>query len=184
MGFRSDVYVNTEDLREYTSYPLMTMPLTLIKSRRCSIFKRKSFTNFYEELLFTTNGESIIQMYEYIKNNLSYDLNMVWGNLLRAENFLNIKKWMHFNHVLPKDHKIINGKKYKVALIYHLYFDDLIDESFLYISNMPSYAHVYVTTDTKEKKAKIEERLKISAFQKETVILVENRGRGMSAHFL
>jgi rhamnosyltransferase len=183
MGFKSDVYVNTEDLREYTSYPLMIMPLTLIENRRCPIFKRKSFTNFYEEILCSTIGEPIIQMYEYIKNNLSYDLNMVWDNLLRVENFSNIKKRLHLNYALPKDCKIINGRKYKAALIYHLYFDDLIDESFSYISNMPSYADIYITTDTEKKKALIMKKAE-SVKKTVQVVLVENRGRDFSSLFV
>jgi rhamnosyltransferase len=180
MGFKSDVYVNTEDLREYTNYPLMCMPLTLIKDRRCPIFKRKSFTNFYEELLWTTNGEPTVQMYDYIKNNTSYDLNMVWDNLLRLEDFSNIKNRMHLNYVLSKDHKIMNGKKYNTALIYHIYFEDLIDEALSYVSNMPSYADIYITTDTEKKKALIMKKAEILK-RTVTIILVENRGRDVSS---
>jgi rhamnosyltransferase len=180
MGFKSDVYVNTEDLREHTDYPLMTMPLTLIRDRRCPIFKRKSFTYIYKDLVLRSVGEPIIQMYEYIKDNLSYNLNMVWDNLLRAENFSNVKNRMHLNYVLPKDCKITNKKKYKAALIYHIYFDDLIDESFSYISNMPSYADIYITTNTEKKKALIMKKAE-SVKRKVEIIIVENRGRDVSA---
>jgi rhamnosyltransferase len=181
MGYQEDVFVNTEDLREHTRYPLLFMAQELVKNRRCPFIKRKSFCQNYYDILGETLGQSSMELFDYIKNNTSYDVNLIWDNILRLEHMADIKNILHLNYILPCNIIKNNEKKRKIALIFHLYFLDLLENSFGYIDKMPSYAHIYITTDTKEKKTKIEERLKVSVFQKKTVILVENRGRDVSA---
>jgi rhamnosyltransferase len=181
MGYHEDVFVNTEDLREYTRYPLLFMAYELVKNRKCPFVKRKSFCQNYNDLLGETLGRPSLELFDYIKNNTGYDVNLIWDNILRLEHMYDIKNILHLNYILPYDAVKNNKTKKNIALIFHLHFLDLLENSFGYIDKTPSYAHVYITTDTKEKKVRIEERLKRSAFQKKTVILVENRGRDVSA---
>ena len=182
LGFKSDVYIQTDDLKDYTHYPLMIMPLELVKNRRCPVIKRKSFTNEYYEFLNCTTGEPTVELYEYIQNNLDYDLDLIWDNLLRIENMADIKNRMHLNYVLPKFQNLnFEKEKKKVALMLHIYFEDLIDECFHYAENMPYYADIFVTTDTVKKKEKIEKQFKKLNCNKLTVIVIENRGRDVGA---
>lgn len=183
-GFVSDVYVNTDDLKKYTHYPLMIEPLELVKNRRCPVFKRKSFCNEYYEFLNCTTGEPTVELYDFIKKELNYDLNLVWDNLLRVENMADIKNRMHLNYILPKEYYF--NKKHetkRIALIIHIYFSDLIQDTFGYIENMPKYADIYITTDTEEKKKIIEgtyKKLRLQ-FNNMKVIIIQNRGRDISS---
>ena len=182
-GFRSDVYVQTDDLIEYTHYPLMLMPTELVKNRRCPVIKRKSFTNEYYEFLDACLGEPTVELYEYIKNNLDYDLDMIWENLLRTDNMADIKNRMHLNYILPK--RYVNDEKtaksMKIALVMHIYYDDEVDNCFQYAKSMPSNADVFFTTckdDTFEHLVKRVQELKP---RRTKVLKIENRGRDVSS---
>jgi rhamnosyltransferase len=181
MGYQEEVFVNTEDLREHTRYPLLFMVYELVKNRRCPFIKRKTFCQPYYDMLNESLGQSSIELFDYIKNNTDYDINLIWDSILRREHLYDIKNMLHLNYILPYDIIKNNKSKRNIALIFHLYFLDLLESSFYYINRMPSYAHIYITTDTKEKKTKIEERLKASPFSQKNVIVVENRGRDVSA---
>ncbi len=178
-GYKSGLYVETDDLKEYTHYPLMIEPLELIKNRKCPVFKRKSFSNEYYEFLNCTLGEPTVEMYEYIDKNFDYDLDMVWENLLRLENMADLKNRMHFNKVLPRDY-VIGESSYKVALMAHIYFKDQIEYCLNYIQNMPDNCDIYITTDTYDKIEAIQKAVDNRGL-KATIVKVENRGRDVSA---
>jgi rhamnosyltransferase len=182
VGFKHDLYVNTDDLKsDYTYYPLMFYPKELISLRRCPLFKRKSFTNHYRELYDASSGEASIELYDYIKNNTTYDVNMIWDNLLRCENLADIMMRLHLTFILPKNHQTseTNNRK-KVALVFHLYYIDLIEETMSYIRNMPDYSDIYITTDDEEKKNIIDIELQKTNY-KFKIIVIENRGRDISS---
>lgn len=183
-GFRSAVYVDTDDLKKHTHYPLMLTPLELVKNRKCPVIKRKGFFNEYNEFLSATTGEPAIEVYEYIKNNLDYDINLIWDNLLRAEHMVDIKHRMHLNYILPSAYvntSYTASKQDKIALILHVYYEDLIEYCFHYAQSMPEHADIYVTTSSLENKKKIESRFKDLKCNKLTVLQIENRGRDVSS---
>lgn len=182
-GFKSAVYIETDDLKDYTHYPLMIMPLELIKNRRCPIFKRKSFTNEYYEFMNACLGEPTVEMYKYIQDNLDYDLDMVWENLLRTDNMSDIKNRMHLNYVMPYD--IINYPQEKIdkkiALVMHIFFEDQIDYCIKYAASMPLDADVLITTCSPQNVKTIKEMSKTLNPRNVTVVQIENRGRDVSA---
>ena len=71
-------------------------------------------------------------------------------------------------------------KQKGVALIYHFYYEDCLADCLHYAASMPPEADIYITVGNEPKKAMVEK-----AFQdfpnRVTVILVENRGRDVSA---
>jgi rhamnosyltransferase len=181
-GFVSDVYVQTDDLKKYTHYPLMIEPLELIKERKCPVIKRKSFCNEYFEFLNCCLGEPTVEMFEYVQQNTNYDVNMIWDNLLRIENMSDLKNRLHLNYTLPRDLRLANEQiKCRTALMLHIYNTDLIDYCFEYVKSMPNYADVFITTDSEDKKNKIEKKFLNLVCNKFIVLLTENRGRDVSA---
>lgn len=179
-GYKSSVYVDTDDLKDYSEYPLMLYPVELLKNRHCPIFKRKTFFNQYEEFLDVSCGQSAFELYEYLRKNTSYDMNLIWDNLLRTANMYDIKQRMQLNYILPT-YKVENkGFKSKVALFLHIYYEDKIEYCKNYAASMPNYADIYISTSSQENADKIK-----SAFNNIgrdiTVIVIENRGRDVSA---
>lgn len=182
MGFKEDVYCNTEDLREHSRYPLMMMADELVINRHCPYIKRKSFSQNYYDILSETVGQATKRMYEYVEKQTSYNTDLIWNNILRTDHMYDIKNIAQLNYILPD--KVLNSQvnsNRKIALVFHLYFLDLIEISKKYISNMPSYSDIYITTNSKEKKMAIEKAFSDLHFKKIKVITIQNRGRDVSA---
>jgi Lipopolysaccharide biosynthesis protein len=180
-GFKWNVFVDTDDLKETTPYPLLMTPTELVKNRRCPIIKRRSFFHHTADFLNFTTGEPTLELYEYIRNNIDYDINLIWDNILRTDNQIDIKNAMHLNYVLPTDQSKDVAPDRKIALIMHIYFEDLIDYCLRYARSMPPHTDVYITTDTVKKQRLIEEAFKELECSRVEVLLIENRGRDVSA---
>lgn len=183
LGYQSDVYVHTDDLKEVCDYPLMLMPVELIKNRRCPIFKRKSFFNIYEELMDISCGQSTVELYDFLRNETNYDVNLIWDNLLRTANMWDIKQRMQLNYILSRDLAKPLQRQPKVALFQHIYYPEMIPEMREYAARMPVWADLFFTTNTEEKKAAIEAGM-AGLPQKVTVVVVENRGREYAGFFI
>ena len=180
-GFKSGVYVDTDDLREATAYPLMIKPLELVKNRRCPVFKRKSFTGDYFELLESSAGEPTRELYDYLKASRLYDLDMVWENVLRTGNMASVKQRMQLNFVFPQSSEMAGSADARVALVAHVYYPDLAAETLLYAKSMPEDADVYVTVASDEAERAVGEVVGELRPRNVRVIRIENRGRDVSA---
>lgn len=185
-GYRSDVYVNADCLKGYTDYPLMFYPRQLISENRCPIFKRKTFFNYYDEYLDVSCGQPAYELYEYLRTKTNYDVDLIWETILRTAHMADIKDRMQLNYILPTEVELpkTGNPPPKVALFLHLYFLDLLDYCKKYVEAMPPGADIYITTQTEEKKAKIEEGFADLTGYNVKVILAQNRGREISAHFI
>ncbi len=181
-GFVSDIYINTDDLEGYTRYPLMIMADELVINRRCPFVKQKMFSQNYYDIFTDSLGYASIDTLEYIKNHTDYDTNLMWDSVLRKFNMADIKKMMHLNYILPKNVEVNKEDTgLKTALIMHIYYEDLLEETIKYINNMPKSADLIITTPKSELVNIIEERCEKLKFNKLVVLLIENRGRDVSS---
>lgn len=183
-GYKWDVYADTSDLYNHSYCPIIMSPLKLIKDKRCPIIKRRSFFHDYNDFLNFNTGEASVKMMEYIEKNLDYDTNLIWDNILRVQNQADIKRNLHLNYILSSEVTETTknkNKNKKIALIMHIYFEDLVEYCFNYAASMPKYSDIYITTNSKEKKYIIEKIFKKGNFNKVEVIIIENRGRDVSA---
>lgn len=181
LGFKWDVSVNVDELRNYSGYPLMMCPTKLIKEYRCPIFKRRSFFHSKNDYLRNSTGEVVSELYDYIKNETDYDEDYIWEAILRDYHQADIVSNMNLTYILPTNMVYKYKETPKIALIIHLYFPDLLEKSLKYISSMPENADIYITTDTKEKKEEIERVYKNRLRNKFEVRLIKNRGRDVSS---
>lgn len=85
LGYRWDVAVHTEDLEALNDYPLMGMPVELLKERGCPFFKRKNFMT--QRHIYTTcpQGAATKALYDYLRKETDYPTALVMQNLLRTE---------------------------------------------------------------------------------------------------
>ncbi|OKP85719.1 rhamnan synthesis protein F [Paenibacillus sp. P32E] len=181
-GFTWDVYIDTDDLKEHTQAPTTYAPLELLK-RRCPIVKRKVFFDYYDFYLQYNTGEVGLETYDYIRENLDYNVDLIWDNILRTSNQADIKKNMQLNYILPTSYvdKNVEIKNRKVALIMHLYFEDLLQSCYEYAESMPAEADIYITTNTEAKKKSIHEVFDKIKCNRLEVRVIENRGRDVSS---
>ena len=180
-GFKSDSYINSDDLKDFTDHPIIDYPKKIIEEKRCPIFKRRSFFNPYDDFLTRSMGRSSLELFKYIEENTNYDVNLIWDNVLRVENMYDIKNTLHLNYNLPSNYSLLkdNDSK-KIGLFFHIYFEDLIEECFNYASNVPEYVDIFITTDKESKKIKIENKFS-ELKNKVDIKIIENRGRDVSA---
>jgi len=180
-GYKSDVYINTDDLAQCHEYPLMLYALELVKNRRCPVFRRKSFFNIYEEFLDVSCGQSTWELYNYLKNETNYDVGMIWENILRTANMYDIKNRMQLNYILPTVAKLPGDYNAKTALFIHLYDLSVMGTLINYAANMPASADIIITTSSEEKEKKISQAFSTINCHELLIIVVPNRGRDVSA---
>lgn len=186
MGYKWDVYVNTDEYKGITTYPLNFYAKELIVNKRCPIFKRRSFFQNYDYIIANTAGQSAAELFRYLNVSGLYDVDMIWENILRNYNQEDIVRCLQLNYIFSSkntDAKRTSEilRKKKLVLIMHLYFPDLIEEAKSYASFMPKEADVYITTNTLEKKHLIEMVFADLNCSHLEVRVIENRGRDVSS---
>lgn len=159
LGYRWKTYVDSADLEGYTYDPLRDFPRYAVEEQRCPVIKKRSFYHEYGEAMERSGGEASREVLEYIEQELSYDTGLIWKNLLRTQNQADLKKRMHWNFILSSRMKKPSGKKkqnLKLALILHIYYDDLAGYCRSYAENMPEGTDVYVTVPDEEKLQRVQ----------------------------
>lgn len=185
-GFSFDSYVETSDLSEIYYNPLLLCPKRIITEKQCPVFTRKSFSGEYVDIISNTMGNPGRELLEYLENETSYDIDMIWDTILKNDNQQDIYNNLHLNYILDskcsdysKTKRILEKKK--IALVMHLYFMDLLDKSFHYAECFPEYGDIYITTNTEDKRHAIEKAFRTIKCNKFQVRIIENRGRDVSA---
>lgn len=181
-GYRWDVYVNSDALEGFTYDPLRDFPRYLIEQKRCPIMKRRSFFHDYGEALSRSGGEATREALDFVKEHTAYDVSMIWDNLLRLQNQADLKKRMHLNYVLssslPK--KTDLDTRLKVALVLHIYYEELAGYCCKYASNMPEYVDIYVTAPNEEKMSHVKKVFAKLQGHKVEFRIVGNIGRDVA----
>lgn len=185
-GFKWDISVESEALREYVNTPLLECPMQMLSEKKCPIFKRRSFFQDPGSYLEYSAGENVSRLVSYIDNTSEYPMDLIWDTILRKYHQADIIKNLNLVYILPKNDIIepISNSKVnisKIALIFHVYFEDLLTQTFNYIVNMPKIADIYITTDTCEKKSKIKFFAEKSGVENVEIRIIPNKGRDISS---
>ena len=144
LGYKWDTYMDTSEYEGYAYCPVMFYIKDMIERKRCPIIKRRSFFTDYQDYMLNTCGEPSIDAYEYICENVDYDTDLIWDNILRLENLTEISRVMHFNYILPtyaSCQERIDGKTAVFVLIesirhknnYRRYFEAVPEEADVYL---------------------------------------------------
>lgn len=181
IGFTWKVYANFDGAEKFTDFPLMHSPVKMFEGSRCPIFKRRSFFQGYEYLSSASYGDQAKDIIQYLKENTSYDINLIFENILRTCNLFDVKRALNLNYVLSDSIGVESQKKKKIALVMHLYFIDLVDYCYQYALSLPEYTDIYITTNSEEKKQAIMAKFYGKKWNFVQVDVVENRGRGEAA---
>lgn len=144
-GFTWDVYVNTDEYERYAYCPNMFYIKEMIEKKRCPMIKRRSFFTDYSDFLLNSCGETSIDAYEYIRENLDYSEDEIWDNILRLENISDVHRDMHFNYMLPKygngNGRVSEGK---TAVLIAVEWTGRLNWYKRFLKEIPSWADVYL----------------------------------------
>lgn len=163
LGFKSGLSVDMEDMRSYSGYPLMLCPTKLIKERRCPIFKRRMFFHDPRDFMSQTGGEQVRKFWDFLESDTAYDVDLIWETVLKHYHMADVAKNQILTYVLPE--RISDETEYqkaieknKVALVYYLKHEELLEESLELAKAMPPEADVYLVTESdtiKEKSSRV-----------------------------
>ena len=179
-GFKWDTYVNNKVERQYTDYQLMISPLTAIKIDRCPIIKRRSFFQNQDYFLNYTMGEQSLELFNYLKKYTNYNTNLILENLIRSINQADLIRTLGLYYILPTSYTNEKEINCKAAVIMHIYYLDIIEESLKYALNIPKEIDVYITTPHKDKIEIIKKTFK-DVKNRVSFKVIENRGRDISS---
>lgn len=183
-GFRWDTYVNNSAEKNFSEYLLVNAPVKAIVEYKCPVFKRKSFFQKHDDNLHGTMGEAASELLRFLREETTYDTDMIFENIIRTCNMADIIYNLGLLYVLPENVSTgcipDNIEQKKCALIMHIYYLDIIDEAVHYASSMPKGSDIFITTPFEEQKAEIEKMF--SALENKVFVrIIENRGRDVSA---
>lgn len=167
-------------LREIFQNPTVNGALYAISKLKVPILRRKAFFDPNGSIDFCTDIPR--ELIRYISENTQYDCGLIWENLLRTVNLYDLKNWFNWNIVLPTDYARPVKNYQKIAVIFHTYYDDIMQQYYHNIASFPDGTDFYFTTDTEDKIQVLKNLLSpLNARYHLEYRLVENRGRDVSA---
>ncbi len=154
-GFKWAVYADSSDLEGYTLDPLRDFPKYMIEEKRCPFMKKRTFYHEYGEAMERSGGEAASESFKFIRDELDYDIDLIWENLLRTQNMADIKKRLQLNYVISSKYKKSrNNSIKKIALVLHIYYIELAGFCRKYVDSLPDYVDVFITVPD-EKRLKV-----------------------------
>ncbi|MBM7824874.1 rhamnosyltransferase [Arcanobacterium pluranimalium] len=182
LGFKWESYVDTSDLADFTNQPIVFAAKKLLEEKRCPIFKRRSFFHDYDDVLNQSVGNATMDLYEYLRDHTDFDTNLIWNNVLRTLNMADLVRNAKLNYVLSDavTSYDIAASKQRVALILHVYYMDLLEQTLNYACSMPEGSDIIVTVAGEDKAAQVRQACEGLPYNVQ-VRLIENVGRDVSA---
>lgn len=172
--------MDREELRYRSPVPAVYSADVLLADYRIPIIRRKAFYDPNGPLDYCTDVPR--RLMQYISENTDYDSDLIWENLLRTNNLYDLKNWFNWNIILPQDFSHPLQEEKRIAVIFHTYYDDIMEQYFHNIESFPDGTDFYFTTDTEEKIAALRKLLTpLNSRFNIRYRKIENRGRDVSA---
>lgn len=146
-GYKWAVYVDTDRFENYVYSPVMFRLKEILEQDRCPIIKRRSFFTDYNDYLLNSCGESSVEAYEYLRENIDYDVNMIWDNILRLENISEVSKVMQLNYCNSSDMAYSEQRECDVSISIWVKSLECIQFYKKYIDNLNMRYSVYLFGD-------------------------------------
>lgn len=185
-GFHGTSYVDiTSQMDENNNDNLFLIydyAYQMLINKKMPVIKRRFFVISQDSGLFHSINEDSQRVLNYIDRNTNYDVGMIWENLIRNYDPTVLKQSIHMEYVLPyKVQTRHREKKREVAVIAHLYYEDLIDECFEYLMNIPDNYDIFITVQSDKTASLIKEKCLRAECINIEVRLVGKRGRDVGA---
>lgn len=188
LGFYWDTFVPRDKYAGMTPYPLLDMPIQVMRDDHCPVLKKRVFETGLVMSLEHTAGQGARQALDYVASSTNYDTSLIWHHELRSQNVTRLRQTLHLEYMLPRRALQDSGKKsrrdlthVRSAFIFHIFFVDMLDETLRYVRNIPEETDIYITTN-EEKIPRIDEAILDAGITRRVTFLpVKNRGRDVSA---
>ena len=155
-GFIVDAY-QTDKLKNYFPDNLTHNMVKLLETDKVPFARIRPFaTDMKDQSMHVGYGRDPRLTLEYIDKHTDYDINLIWDYILRTKNLTDIFNQLQLEYVLPL-HSLERPYSYKkrIAVILHIYYEDLVDNLVDYCLNFPAETDFYVTAVTDKTREKI-----------------------------
>ncbi len=178
-GFQPWVYL---DLKKFPSkHPLFDNVDLAIKAR-CPIIKRRTF--FHDPGYLERFAVRLPDAIAAIGRVGYYPTELIWKNLARTTSLRTLLANIEAMQILPETQVLgdpAKVAKYKVAVLMHVFYPDMVEELLGYVARIPGAPDVYVTApNEKTAKAIKAELTRLGEKVKEIRVAKEDRGRDMA----
>ncbi|WP_443873393.1 rhamnan synthesis F family protein [Megasphaera sp.] len=160
-GFRIDAY-QSDNLKGYLFDNLTHNMYKLIKDDKIPFARIRPFgTDVKGQSLLVNYGKDPRETLNYIDKFTDYDINLIWDFLLRTKNLSHIWNQLQLEYVVPKN-SIEKEFTYtdRIAVIIHIYYENLVENITNYCENFLPNTDFYVTTTDEKVKNTIENAFK------------------------
>lgn len=161
-GFKIDAY-QSDKLKGYFFDNLTHNMHKLVGDEKIPFARIRPFcTDMKDQSLQINHGKDPRETLEYIEKHTDYDTNLIWDYILRTKNLTHIWNQLQLEYIVSKDcvEKPFTYDK-KIAVILHIYYEDLVEEVASYCENFLPNTDFYITTTSKKTKQAI-----VAAFNK------------------
>lgn len=182
LGFIFGVYA--DDINYDSHYPSFINVDQTIENR-CPIIKRRAF--FHDHSFHEEYGIDLPRALRLIRDNTSYDLGLIWKNILRSSELRTLNTNAALMSIFPDVRVQDVDRRYgRIAVCAHINYTDMTDDLLTLAEHIPCAFDFIATTDTEAKAAEIRRVLSGSPRIENIIVRVleVNRGRDMSALFI
>lgn len=182
-GFISDSYIKISETSEKIDNP-MFLSKSLLQINRMPLIKRKSIINLYEDMIFNSLTYQANELINFIKYNTNYDINLIYDDIIHSYPMSLIKQNLHLNYILSSEHSGYKPDGKRIALILHIYYEDLVEYCFKYARSMPDGTDIYIVSSKQQTLDFCKQKAPILEGKNLIYRLKENRGRDVAAYLV
>ena len=183
-GFKDDSYIDINIHKQLVDNP-MCVTYKLLKKGILPVVKRKAICGEFDQLFIRELTSKSAQIIKFLKDNTNYDTKMIYQDLLATKPMSEIKAHLNLNYVLSSEFsdKVQTNDK-KIALIMHIYYEDLIDYCLKYAQSMPDGTDIYFVSSKKSVLDICKEKENLLSNYNVFYRQKNNRGRDVSAYLV
>ena len=134
-GFKWGVFVDDDILNYGVENYHQYLSFLAVEKFRCPVIKKTIFAKRYDLALKEGQTDETYKLFEFIKNNTNYDINLILPDILKIYSMDEIKEYLHLNFILSNELRE-NFYSPKIAAFFDL-SDETINGAILpYIKNM------------------------------------------------
>lgn len=182
-GFSFSSFVEKEDLPPTDCTVLY--PDILIREKKYPFVKRKVFFAPYENFFAAGRGQNSRKCLDYVKNNTSYNIDLIWQYILRTQKMSVLRQNLNLNYILSSTicGKLANPSR-KVALVCYVYYPDSVDELLSYARNAEGIADLYFVSSRDDTLDAARQCLSDSSFSSIRFLRKINKGRDLATYLI
>lgn len=188
-GYSWTCYAPTFDFEDIDGFGNMSHHMynsyEMVVNRRLPIIKRKTFMMPLNAFLNYADAGVLPKTLKYIHEETGYDTRLIWDYLLKTCHLSDLMSTLSLRAVLPsaevENRQGSPAANHSIAVIAHLFYDDLFDESLSMLAQAPKGVDVFVTTSDTKKRDTLLEMAGTYGVDNLEVRVVNNRGRDVSA---